>query len=429
MTLRSETAENEGNWYKLDNAAKIYPAISGPSRASVFRVAVQLKSDVNPQILQDALARTLPRFPTLAVKMKKGLFWYYLETNPDIPKVIIEKAPPCRAIDTDETKGFLFRVGYHKKRISLEIFHALTDGTGALAFLKLLASQYLTLSGFGLFSDNSILDYEAHPSAGEREDSFEKYYDPRIKSKWTEEKAYHVNGTRVLPESLYLVHGIIPLKDFIALVKGNQATITEYIAALIFYSIYCTQLKGRACRVPVKISIPVNLRNFFPSQTLRNFSSYVNIGLSFTDKDYTFEQILGIVSNKIRNEVQHETLIKKISANVKAEKNIFMRLAPLIIKNVVLKTAFNAFGESLTTCTFSNLGVISVPDAMEKYIDRFEIILGPPVLNMFNFAVCSFRDDMVITITKVMHETDIEKFFFRFLSEKGLDITIETNKR
>lgn len=429
MALRSVSARNDNNWYKLDNAANIYPAITGPSRGSVFRVAVQLKSDVNPLILQEALAITLPRFPTLAVKMKKGLFWHYFESNPGIPEVTVEKAPPCRYIETDETDGFLFRVSYYKKRISLEMFHALTDGTGALAFLKVLTSQYLTLSGFGLFYDDMILDCEVHPSAGEIEDSFEKYYDPRIKSKRTEEKAYHVYGTRVAPEYIGIVHGTIELNSVLAIVKEDKATVTEYVAALFIYSIYCTQLKGRVCHAPVKVSIPVNLRNFFPSQTLRNFSSYVNIGLSFTNEDYTFEQILSIIVDKMKKEVRPEKLIEKISANVKAEKNIFMRIAPLILKNVLLRTAFNAFGEPLYTCSLSNLGIIRVPDKMEEYIDRFEVVLGPPFLNMINCSVCSFRNDIIITFTKGMYETDIERFFFRFLSKKGLEITIETNYR
>ena len=126
-------------------------------------------------------------------------------------------------------------------------------------------------------------------------------------------------------------------------------------------------------------------------------------------------------------EVQPDKLIDKISANVKAEKNIFMRMAPLVLKNVVLRTAFNAFGEKLFTCTLSNLGLVSIPDTMENYIDRFEFILGPPVLNLINCSVCSYRENIIITFTKAMYETDIERFFFRFLSEKGLKITIETN--
>jgi len=427
MTLRTGLTRNDNNWYKLDNAAKIYPAISSPSRGNVYRVAVQLKLEVNPVILQDALAITLPRFPTLAVKMKRGLFWYYFESNPNIPEVIVEKASPCRPIDTDETNGFLFRVCYYKKRISLEMFHALTDGTGALAFLKLLTSQYLSLSGFEMLCDENILDCEANPSADEIEDSFEKYYDPRVKSKRSEEKAYHVYGTRMPHDYLRIVHGTIELKKFLSIVKEAKATVTEYIAALFIYSIYSTQLKGSACNAPVKLSIPVNLRYLFPSRTLRNFSSYVNIGLRLHDKEYTFEKILSFISDKIKNEVQPKKMIGKISTNVKAGKNVFMRITPLILKNVMLRTAFNFFGEPLYTSSISNLGVISVPDTMGKYIDRFEVVLGRPLLNMINCSVCSFREDMYINFTKGMYETDIERFFFRFLAEKGLKIIIDTN--
>lgn len=429
MAFMAETARNDNRWYRLDNAAIIYPAISGPSRGSVFRVAATMKADIDPEILQRALARTLPRFPTLAVKMRKGLFWYYFETNPDIPEIIPEKAPPCCAIESDETKGYLFRVSYYKKRINIEMFHALTDGTGALVFLKSLVSQYLTLSGQGMFSSSTILDCDEQPSIDEIEDSFKKYYDPHSKCKWIEERAYQLRGTRLPTEALGIVHGIIPLKGFLELAKSSNATVTEYITALLIYSIYYTQLKKRSCSLPVKVSVPVNLRNFFPSRTLRNFSSYINAGIFFNEKnkEYTFDEILQIVSDIMKNDVKEDKLTDKISANVIAEKNIFLRITPLVLKNVVLRTAFNAFGEKLFTCALSNVGEVKVPEGMEEYIERFDFILGPPVLNLLNCSVCSFKDDMIITFTKVMYETEIERFFFRFLAEKGMKITIETN--
>ena len=427
MALRSKTYKDESNWYKLDNAAKIYPAISGPGGGSVFRVAVLLKQDVDPKILQEALAVTMPRFPTLAVKMKRGLFWYFFDANHETPRVTLEKAPPCRAVEVDENNGFLFRVSYFGRRISLEIFHALTDGTGAMIFLKTLTAQYLTLSGHGLFSDEGILDCEAYPSISETEDSFGKYYDPKIKSKWKEEKAYHVRGTRVSPENLGIVHGIIPTDSFRKLVRENNTTVTGYIASLIIYSIYRTQLNSRIYNSPVKISIPVNLRNYFPSRTLRNFSSYVNVCIKFTEEDWSFESILKPVTETMKDELKHAKLVEKISANVNAEKNIFMRIAPLVLKNVVLRTAYNAFGEKLFTCSLSNLGSICVPGAMSEFIERFEFLLGPPVSNLLNATVCSFGETMMVTFTKAMYEKDIERFFFRFLAEKGIDVTIETN--
>ncbi len=105
-----------------------------------------------------------------------------------------------------------------------------------------------------------------------------------------------------------------------------------------------------------------------------------------------------------------------------------MRLAPLILKNVVLRTAYNAYGVSQFTCSFSNLGAIKLPEEMEQYIERFEFVLGAPAANMINCTACSFKDDLIITFTKMMHETDIEKFFFRYLTQQGLSVTIETNR-
>lgn len=426
MALWSENTINENRWYKLDNAAKIYPAISSGG-GNVFRVAVQLKYSINPEMLKQALATILPRFPTFAVRMHKGLFWYYFEENPKEPLIFLEEAPPCHIIRPDHTNGYLFRVSYYNKRIAVEVFHALTDGVGALTFLKALTFQYLALSGFKLTTDATVPQLGMLPSAEETEDSFKKYYNSRIRSKWKEDKAYQIMGTRLPGGHVHIVHGIVSINDFSRIARERNATITEYVAALVIYSIYSLQLRKREHPQPVKVSIPVNLRNIFPSKTLRNFSSYANVGMRFSDQEYSFEQVLDTVVSIMKQEIQPDRLKEKISANVKAEQNIFMRLVPLYIKNIVLRTAFNAFGESLFTCALSNLGIVKVPPSMGEHVERFEFLLGRPVLNMMNCTLCSYGNEMMITFTKSMHETDIERFFFGFLVEKGLEITIETN--
>jgi hypothetical protein len=121
-------------WYRLDNAAKIYPAYVNRKDPGTFRLAVVLKKEVDGDRLQEALERTLPYFPSMAVTLRKGLFWYYLEENPSQPKVEVESKMPCSFMDIKATDGYLFKVVYYKKRISLECFHALTDGHGAGVF-------------------------------------------------------------------------------------------------------------------------------------------------------------------------------------------------------------------------------------------------------------------------------------------------------
>jgi NRPS condensation-like uncharacterized protein len=425
--LGEAAAKNENRWYRLDNAAKIYPAVSNANHASVYRISAELCEKVNPETLQTALTQTLPRFPTFNVRMKRGLFWYYFEHNPEKIAVSWERAPVCRPIDLRETKGYLFRVNYYNARISLEVFHALADGTGTIAFLKALIYNYLSLLGKPVVADDGILDGQSWSARGEVEDSFLKYYDHKAISSRAEENAYQIKGTRIAPQYVRLTQGIVPLAELKQLATGNASTITEYMAALIIDAIYETQLKGRGSRLPVKISIPVNLRNYLESSTLRNFSSYVNVGLTFSTSAYTFEEILDSVRDQIRNNVKKEKLIEKIGANVSAERSPFIRFAPLFLKDIAMRTAYNLYGEKLVTTTLSNLGIVSVPDSMKQDIRRFDFILGAPVKNALHCAVCTFEDTMTVSFTRIMEETDIERFFFRFLVNKGLDIVLESN--
>jgi NRPS condensation-like uncharacterized protein len=427
MSTRERALKNENRWYRLDNAAKIYPAVTNSRRASVYRISVELCGKVDPDLLQSALTATLPRFPTFDVRMQKGLFWYYFEHNPGNAAVAWERAPICRPIDLKETNGYLFRVSYYHKRISLEVYHVLADATGTVAFLKALVFNYLMLLGKPVVSDDSILDGTMCPALGEVEDSFLRYYDQTAISSRTESKAYQIKGTRIAAQFVRLTQGIIRPAAIKQLAAASASTVTEYIAALIIDAIWETQLKGRGNRLPVKVSVPVNLRNHLESTTLRNFSSYVNVGMTFGSEEYTFEEILDAVRDQMRNDVKKEKLIEKIGANVSAERSPFMRLTPLFMKNIALKTAFLLYGERLVTTTLSNLGVISLPDSMKNEVERFDFMLGAPVLNAFSCAACTFEDNMTISFTRVMEETDIERFFFRFLARKGLDIVIESN--
>jgi NRPS condensation-like uncharacterized protein len=419
-------SETENRWYRLDNAAKIYPAVTN-TRTNIFRVAVRLKEQVNAQKLQEALEQTLPRFPSFNVRMQKGLFWYFFEHNPGKPIVYIEKAPVCRPINLQETNGYLFRVSHYHRRISLEVFHAVADGTGAITFLKSLLYRYLMLLGKDITADDEILEGIGCPAVSEVEDSFLKYYDPKISGGRAEEKAYQITGTRSAPEEVRVIHGILPVDAFKQLARESGATITEYTAALIIYSIWSTQLKGRTSRLPVKVSVPVNLRNIFASQTVRNFSSYVNVGLAFDSGTYVLEDILKTVSGQIKDSVQKDKLVEKIGANVKSERSPFVRFAPLFVKGIALRTAYNLYGERLVTTTLSNLGVVSLPESMSEYVERFDFVLGAPDKNTHRCAMCTFGGSVTVSFTRIIEETEIERFFFRYLAEKGLDIVIESN--
>ena len=133
----------EGQWRRLDNTANIFPVIANENMSQVFRISVTLKEPVQPEVLQKALEDILPHIRNFRVRLRQGLFWYYFEENKSIPQVQRESTYPCRYIDPHGNRRFLFRVTYYERRINLEVFHALTDGLGAVNMLKDLTRRYL----------------------------------------------------------------------------------------------------------------------------------------------------------------------------------------------------------------------------------------------------------------------------------------------
>ena len=166
-------------WRKLDNAALAFPLVTGKNDSRVFRFYCQLKEEVDPDILQKALDQTMEKYPLFKAVLRKGLFWFYLERR-DIQAVVKpEKKPPCSQLYIPDQKSLLFRVSYHRNRINFEVYHALTDGTGAMNFVTELVQDYLILAHPEDKLPRIELADEATPGEQE-EDSFSQYYSSKI---------------------------------------------------------------------------------------------------------------------------------------------------------------------------------------------------------------------------------------------------------
>lgn len=426
----------EEKWYKLDNAAKIYPVIREANWAPVYRVSAIVKDEVNPEVLQRALMRTYRRFPTFAVHIRKGAFWYYFEPNESEPQVLQETKYPASPFCEDEDRGYLFRVLYYGRRISLEVFHSISDGFGAAVFIKTLLYNYFTI----LKNDKDFVDplkldsygilyHKDLPTAEETEDSFLHYALRDAGLKLHENTAYKIPGTRVKKNTVRVTHVLFSTSALKNLGKEYDSTITEFLTSLLINSIFHSRIYSASENKPIKISVPVNLRSRFPSNTLRNFSSYINVEV-FPKAGFgnmKLEDICTVVKRQINQGLSYETLLYKFSSNVNAERNVIMRLAPLFLKNIVLKTTFSLYGERITTSTLSNIGNIVLPDEMASEIERFDVVLGAPRQNAMNCGVVSYNDKMSISFTSIIMENSIIKTLVDFLVGRGVDVKIETN--
>lgn len=416
----------EIKWGKLDNTAHLFPVIAGEGMSNVYRVAVILKEDIKQELLQEALDIVLPKFSVFNCRLRQGMFWYYFEENgKKSPRVELENTYPCQYIEDNRNRSYLFRVTYFKKRINLEVFHALTDGTGALNFLKELAYQYLRLAHRELSEKYS--DKLSSKTSLNTEDSFlQNYKKSRFQKSYKSEKAYLLKGSLFPKGKMGVVHGHMPVDAVKKAAKQYGATINEFLVAVFIWSIYQEYLKGMPSKKPITTSIPVNLRPYFNSVTTKNF--FVMVTASFHPKaeNQPFDDVIGEVKESLREQITKEHLEEIFSYNVTGERTMILRTIPLVFKKIGLRSIYSMTARA-NTATVTNLGDITVVPEYEDYIDHFSVILSRSKGQNTKLCLCSYRGMLTATISSVIKDTKLQKAFYRCLVGMGISVKIESN--
>lgn len=409
-------------WFRLDNAAKIFPPTSNKRDPRVFRFSCELYEKIEPEILKVALAKNLKLFPGFLVVLKQGLFWYYLEETDREVKIKEETIPPCSPIYDADKKRPLFRIQYYHNRIHLEVYHALTDGTGALEFLKSLVTFYL-IEKEGIRIDNPILEYDASITE-KMDDSFQKYYErPKTSFKIRRPRAYQIKGERLYDHRLRLIEGHLKLDKLLELARQYHTTITVFITAVFMKAIE-KEMSIREKEKPVTVMIPINLRKHFESVTARNFFSICYTSYYFgKDEDDSLEAVIRAVDTTLKHELEPEILEQTVNQLVAFEKNPLIRVIPTFLKDLVLKTVNELSGND-NTSVVSNIGKVEMPKELTPYVKQFHVFVSTPKKQI---CVCSYLNQLSIGFTSSFVSTDIEKNFFRILTELGLDVEIVTN--
>ena len=417
------------SWLPLDNAAKIYPPAMTEGWNALFRVSVTLTEPVDRQILKRALLKTAARYPNFRMRLRSGMFWYYLEKLDGAPEIKDDVQNPCARMIFRENGGFAFRVRCYNRRIAVEIFHVITDGGGGLSFLKTLTAEYLTIKyGLDIPRSGDLLDCSEQATAEELEDGFLKHAGPKAVPE-PPARAYHLNGT---PERdfLHVTTGILDAEDIARRSKALGVTVTEYLSTvLLFAATDWKNAKGELLQRSrqVKLTIPVNLRRLFNCNTLRNFANYANVGLDTRLGEYSFEEAAQIVHHQLKLESDPHRLAAKVASNVNIEKSLFMRLVPLFIKKPVMSLAYRVEGDRKSTTCLSNLGLVKLPEVMEPYVERFDFMLGSLIENPVACAAVGYNGKLVVNFTRTIEESFLERAFFTRLVKMGVHVKVESN--
>lgn len=405
-------------WTKLDNAGKIFPPSVNGTDSQVFRLSCTLDEDIVPDILQKALLDTAKAIPSYQQVLKKGMFWYYLESTEALPKLKEEYKTPCAIIFNKYSKGLLYEITYYNNRINLEVFHALSDGMGAVFFLTTLVTKYLSLK-------NKIEEPPLVYSASHTQlnvDSFYQYYDNKINTKSLKlENSCRIRGIKSLENNINVITGYISVKQIHQQAKQNNTTITGILCTLLMLAIN-DNISVRARRKPVVIAVPINLRSTFPSKSARNFFSVMYVSYNFSKNSNAFEEVLSAVDKQLKDGLTPESLNMNVNRYAALEHNVIARIVPLPVKNFFMRKAY-LLSRRKVTAALSNIGIIKMPPQFDN-IKGFELYSGTDSIQA---CVCSYKDRLSIGFTTPFISSDIQQSFFRNIVSKGIDVEVSSN--
>lgn len=430
MTSKITKNTDKKEWYKLDLSAIVYPTLQRRDFSSVYRLSVVLKEPIQPDILQQAVDIALKRFPTYKAAIRKGLFWRYLEPN-DRPGPFVQPdiKNPCMPMPFKAKNRYLVRIYYFNSRIALEAHHSLGDGTGGMCVLQTITAVYLRLLGHSISNGGFVLDVDSPPDPEELEDAYMRYANAQVRPARPGEKTYRVRGTKEPFYTLNIIDGILSVKEVMAVASRYHATITEYLNAVLLNALLQKQLQEWHLKLkPVKIAMPVNLRRFFPSKTLRNFITMVYPSIDPRLGEYSFEEIIDQVHHYMRYYINDKFLRGDITTNAATQRNPVIRVIPLFIKDFVVRSFYTRVQDKNSSAGLTNMGALQVPEDMKPFIERFDIYMGQPFSSRTNCAVISFGDVLTINFASSIREADVERFFFSKLVRDGIHVKIESNR-
>lgn len=405
-------------WYRLDNIGKFYSSQAGGSTQTVFRYSATLADPVDPAILQEALTKTVGLFPSFNVCLRSGMFWHYLQRSPVPPQVQPENLPICFGLHVD-AKSVLFRVSYYRDRVNFEVSHIVSDGRGSLGFFKALLYIYLQ-ERYGVQGVAIEYDGTEHQQS---EDSFDKYYDRDArKAAQKTPRPWRFVGWRD-PADLTFMEYHLPLRPVLDQARSWGVGLTALVAAALMVAIR-NEMPRRDRGRPLVIDVPVDLRQFYPSVTARNFFGLAFLTYVPGEENDSLETIAQAMNEQLKTGTAVDVIKQRVNRMVGFEKNPLLRFAPLFIKDLALEIA-NFVADRESTTTLSNLGAIRIDDRLAPYVRDINVLTSAAGLK---FTMCSFKDDLSLGIVSAYSNLAVIKNLCRLFKGLGIEGRMNINK-
>lgn len=410
-------------WYKVDNVAKVFLASANKRDTRCCRMTCTLNEDIDEHILNEALELAAAERPQYQVTIQRGFFWHYMESTDSKPVAVPENDRPCPDLYTYKNFGKLhYLVSYYNNRINLDFFHAIADGNGAIEYLNLIVMHYLKLK-----HPEELHDFCFNTGTSDEElsqDSFEHFYEKKSSDKRNHpnRKAYHIMGSKLPNHQLKFMEVHMKASDVLAKSHEMDVSLSAYLGAKLMKAVYDT-MPALLRNKPITISMPVNLRNYYPSQTSRNFFNSVFISKVLKPEE-TLSDIASYYSKSLKECLTPEAVRERMNNYEKMERFFLVRMVPLFIKNPVVNIVTKQNNKKVTA-VLSNLGKLTVPEEVNEYINSYAAYCST---NSLFVVVSTYKDDLVLGISSAFRNTQVLKNFITGISDEGIDVTLYANE-
>ena len=415
-------------WQQVDNVANAFLATYNNRDPRVMRVCCTLKEEIDPRTLQEALNETARIRPQFQVRIHRGLFWRYIEESPNIPKVRKERGRICPNLYyQDRPEKPLYKVSYFGRRINIDIFHAIADGTGAMEFLNILVVEYLRRIHPNEIGDIRL--YKEETSKDLTENSFKSNYKKELVKELKKEKgtsflpdgtktAYRYLGRKLSYEQLQFFEIHVPLDVVKSRAKDFGVGMTSYLGAALIMSFVQSMTLFRR-KKPVTISMPVNLRNYYESDTVRNFFNNVSIS-HICDGNETLKNLSAEYQAQLLEALKEENIKKQMSYFQDFQNQWVIRAVPLVLKEPGLMF-FVKQNEKRVSAVLSNMGSLKMPDEVRRYIDYY---CGYCSSESPFVVLSSFENKLTMGISYPYSDPALMRNFVGILTEKGIPVKL-----
>jgi NRPS condensation-like uncharacterized protein len=369
--------------YRAEPVGQLYSSLRTRKNTSTYAINAYLNENINPEILQQAVNDLINRLPFLNVRLKKGAFAYLYK--------ILDKPLKIRKTYEMPNKVNLFQVLYSDRILTIDVMHGVCDARIAGRILSALLTRYFELQGMKL-NKTDIIDCEQVLSAEETEDAFDRYGNnkdvPIPQKSLFGEEAYK-SGKTVKQDwkSKTFKFQLDKLKNR---AKQYDATVNQYILYHIFMAL-AEERAERKSNKTIAALIPVDLRRFYPSNTLHNFATGITVTMPETQDISEMIKQLQEQFKNIDNDcaLSQITMIQKMGAGLK--------FLPLAIKKYLLRLADGLNTKGIST-TFSNIGIVKLPKEIEDKINLMEITMDCTPFTTYAFTCISFGNTISLTV-------------------------------